>query len=79
MIYAQRNLAVRLVLDTSECPEAVLPVQGLKAVKAIDFDTKSNFLYWVSYYDTIAERRLFGLNGTGPCLVNQKSGYSERG
>lgn len=50
MVYAQRNLAVRLVPDTSECPEAVLPVHGLKAVKAIDFDTKSNFLYWVSYY-----------------------------
>lgn len=48
MIYAQRNLAVRLVPDTSECPEAVLPVQGLKAIKAIDFDTKSNFLYWVN-------------------------------
>lgn len=50
MVYAQRNLAVRLVPDTSECPEAVLPVHGLKAVKAIDFDTKSNFLYWVSDY-----------------------------
>lgn len=48
MIYSLRNLVVRLVLDTPDCPEAVLPIQGLKAVKAIDFDPKSNFLYWVS-------------------------------
>nr|CAH7753133.1 unnamed protein product [Callosobruchus chinensis] len=42
-----RNLVVRLVPDTSDCPEAVIPIQGLKAVKAIDFDPKSNFLYWI--------------------------------
>ncbi|XP_018572633.1 low-density lipoprotein receptor-related protein 6 isoform X2 [Anoplophora glabripennis] len=47
MIYSLRNLVVRLVLDTLDCPEAVLPIQGLKAVKAIDFDPKSNFLYWI--------------------------------
>lgn len=47
MIYSQRNLAVRLVLDTEDCPEAVLPMQGLKGVKAIDFDPKDNYLYWV--------------------------------
>ncbi|CAH0560791.1 unnamed protein product [Brassicogethes aeneus] len=47
MIYSQRNLAVRLVPDTKECPEAVLPMQGLKAVKAIDFDPKDNYLYWI--------------------------------
>ncbi|KAJ8981147.1 hypothetical protein NQ317_013812, partial [Molorchus minor] len=47
MIYSLRNLVVRLVPDTSDCPEAVLPIQGLKAVKAIDFDPKSNFLYWI--------------------------------
>ncbi|CAH1985142.1 unnamed protein product [Acanthoscelides obtectus] len=47
MIYSLRNLVVRLVPDTSDCPEAVIPIQGLKAVKAIDFDPKSNFLYWI--------------------------------
>lgn len=47
MIYSLKNLVVRLVLDTSDCPEAVLPVQGLKAVRAIDFDPKNNVIYWV--------------------------------
>lgn len=48
MIYSKRNLAIRLLPDTQDCPEAVLPVQGLKSVKAIDFDPVTNFLYWVS-------------------------------
>ncbi|CAH1173635.1 unnamed protein product [Phaedon cochleariae] len=47
MIYSLRNMVVRLVPDTSDCPEAVLPIHGLKAIKAIDFDPKSNFLYWI--------------------------------
>ncbi|XP_050299730.1 low-density lipoprotein receptor-related protein 6 [Anthonomus grandis grandis] len=47
MIYSLKNLIVRLVPDTSDCPEAVLPVQGMKAVKAIDFDLKNNHLYWI--------------------------------
>ncbi|KAG5877087.1 hypothetical protein JTB14_015462 [Gonioctena quinquepunctata] len=47
MIYSLRNLIVRLVPDTQDCPDAVLPIQGLKAVKAIDYDPKSNFIYWI--------------------------------
>lgn len=48
MIYSRKNLAVRLLPDTADCPEAVLPIQGLKSIKAIDFDPVDNFLYWVS-------------------------------
>nr|XP_023018542.1 low-density lipoprotein receptor-related protein 6 [Leptinotarsa decemlineata] len=47
MIYSSRSLVVRLVPDTSDCPEAVLPIQGLKALKAIDYDPKSDFIYWI--------------------------------
>lgn len=47
MIYSQRNLAVRLLPDTPDSPEAVLPIQGLKGVKAIDFDPIYHNLYWV--------------------------------
>lgn len=48
MIYSKRNLAIRLLPDTPDCPEAVLPVQGLKTVKAIDYDPVTNYLYWVN-------------------------------
>ncbi|KAL1489546.1 hypothetical protein ABEB36_013499 [Hypothenemus hampei] len=47
MIYSLKNMVVRLVPDTSDCPDALLPVQSLKAVKAIDFDPKNNILYWI--------------------------------
>lgn len=49
MLYSRRNLAIRLLPDTSDCPEAVLPVQGLKTVKAIDYDPATNYLYWVNF------------------------------
>lgn len=47
MIYSQKNLAMRLLPDSSDCSEAVLPIQGLKGVKAIDFDPEDQYLYWV--------------------------------
>ncbi|XP_044256052.1 low-density lipoprotein receptor-related protein 6 [Tribolium madens] len=47
MIYSQKNLTVRLLPSPAGCLEAVLPIQGLKAIKAIDFDPVQNFLYWI--------------------------------
>ncbi|RZC32195.1 low-density lipoprotein receptor-related protein 6, partial [Asbolus verrucosus] len=47
MIYSQKNLTVRLLPIPTGCLEAVLPIQGLKGVKAIDFDPIQNFLYWI--------------------------------
>ncbi|XP_076273199.1 low-density lipoprotein receptor-related protein 6 [Rhynchophorus ferrugineus] len=47
MIYSLKNVAVRLVPDISDCPEAVLSVQGLKAVRSIDYDPKNNVMYWI--------------------------------
>lgn len=55
MIYSQRNLAVRLVPDATDSPEAALPIQGLKSVKAIDFDPVNHFIYWVSKSTTHQE------------------------
>lgn len=48
MIYSRRNLTTRLLPDIADCPESVLPIQGLKNVKAIEFDPLDNFLYWVN-------------------------------
>jgi low density lipoprotein receptor-related protein 5/6 len=47
MIYSQKNLTVRLLPSPTGCLEAVLPIQGLKGVKAIDFDPVQKFLYWI--------------------------------
>ncbi|GJQ65548.1 hypothetical protein Trydic_g7648 [Trypoxylus dichotomus] len=47
MIYSQKNLAMRLLPDSSDCLEAVLPIQSLKSVKAIDFDPENQYLYWI--------------------------------
>lgn len=34
--------------DTSDCPDMILPIQGLKNVRAIEFDPISMYIYWVS-------------------------------
>lgn len=51
MIYSQKNLTVRLLPGPGpgepDCLDAVLPIQGLKGVKAIDFDPGLQFLYWI--------------------------------
>jgi low density lipoprotein receptor-related protein 5/6 len=53
MIYSQKNLTVRLLPSPTGCLEAVLPIQGLKGVKAIDFDPVQKFLYWVRINDVV--------------------------
>lgn len=49
MIYSQRNSVVRLLPDSSDYPEAILPIQGLNRIKAVDFDPISHYLYWVNF------------------------------
>lgn len=46
MIYSQRNSVVRLLPDSVDYPEAVLPIQGIR-IKAVDFDPVAHYLYWV--------------------------------
>nr|CAD7443152.1 unnamed protein product [Timema bartmani] len=47
LLLSQKNSLSRLVPDTADCPDIVLPVQGLKNVRAVEFDPVSQFLYWV--------------------------------
>lgn len=47
LLYSQRNSLNRLLLDTSDCPDVPLPVQGLKNIRALEFDPVSQYLYWV--------------------------------
>ncbi|XP_075213889.1 low-density lipoprotein receptor-related protein 6 [Lycorma delicatula] len=47
LLYSQRNSLNRLLLDTADCPDVPLPVQGLKNTKALEFDPVSQYLYWI--------------------------------
>ncbi|XP_049808128.1 low-density lipoprotein receptor-related protein 6 [Schistocerca nitens] len=47
LLYSQKNTLSRLIPNTTDCPSLVLPIQNLKSVRAVEFDPKTQFLYWV--------------------------------
>ncbi|XP_012250592.2 low-density lipoprotein receptor-related protein 6 [Athalia rosae] len=47
MIYSLRNAIGRLLPDTNDCPDIALKVQGLKNVRAIEFDPITRYIYWI--------------------------------
>ncbi|XP_011500691.1 PREDICTED: low-density lipoprotein receptor-related protein 6 isoform X2 [Ceratosolen solmsi marchali] len=47
MVYSFRNVMGRLLPDTYDCPDITLRVQGLKNVRAIEFDPISQYIYWI--------------------------------
>ncbi|KAK6630230.1 hypothetical protein RUM43_015023 [Polyplax serrata] len=47
LLFSQKNSIHRLVPDTDDCPDMILPIQGLKNIRAIEFDPISQYLYWI--------------------------------
>uniref|UniRef100_A0A1B6BXD2 EGF-like domain-containing protein n=1 Tax=Clastoptera arizonana TaxID=38151 RepID=A0A1B6BXD2_9HEMI len=47
LLYSQRNSLNRLLLDTADCPDAPLPIQNLKNIRAIEFDPLTEFIFWI--------------------------------
>ncbi|XP_066992022.2 low-density lipoprotein receptor-related protein 6 [Anabrus simplex] len=72
LIYSQRNSLSRLVPDTSDCPSAVLPIQGVKNARAVEFDPVSQYLYWIDGR-TLAIKRVYD-NGSHPSVLIPSGG-----
>ncbi|XP_058789142.1 low-density lipoprotein receptor-related protein 6 [Phymastichus coffea] len=47
MVYSYRNAMGRFLPDTNDCPDVSLRVQGLKNVRAIEFDPITQYIYWI--------------------------------
>src|SRR6218665_3203195 len=48
LLFSQRNITSRILLDASADPlDAVLPIQGMRNIRALDFDPVDNLIYWV--------------------------------
>lgn len=47
MLYSYRNVMGRLLPDINDCPDVALRIQGLKNVRAIEFDPISQYIYWI--------------------------------
>lgn len=57
LLYAQKSSIGRVMVTPGECNDAVIPVTGLKNVKAIEYDPISRYLYWMDD-DTHSLRRI---------------------
>jgi low density lipoprotein receptor-related protein 5/6 len=47
LLYGQKNSLSRLLPDTDDCPDVVLPIHSVKNIKAVEFDPVSQYIYWV--------------------------------
>lgn len=48
MVYSYRNVMGRFLPDSNhDCPDTSLRVQGLKNVRAIEFDPITQYIYWI--------------------------------
>ncbi|XP_014208646.1 low-density lipoprotein receptor-related protein 6 [Copidosoma floridanum] len=47
IVYSYRNVMGRFLPDANDCPDITLRVQGLKNVRAIEFDPISQYIYWI--------------------------------
>ncbi|XP_014229515.1 low-density lipoprotein receptor-related protein 6 [Trichogramma pretiosum] len=47
MVYSFRNVMGRFLPDTTDCPDISLRVQGLKNIRAIEFDPITQYIYWI--------------------------------
>ncbi|XP_046394159.1 low-density lipoprotein receptor-related protein 6 [Ischnura elegans] len=47
LLFSQKNVITRLTVSSNECPDTVLPIPGLKNVRAIEFDPTTRSVLWV--------------------------------
>nr|XP_050041186.1 low-density lipoprotein receptor-related protein 6-like isoform X1 [Dermacentor andersoni] len=47
LLFSQKFSISRLGLDAEDSPDVMLPIQGLKNIRALEFDPVSDFLYWI--------------------------------
>ncbi|KAL3189934.1 hypothetical protein MRX96_020272 [Rhipicephalus microplus] len=47
LLFSQKSSISRLGLDADDSPDIMLPIQGLKNIRALEFDSVADFLYWI--------------------------------
>ncbi|XP_077995136.1 low-density lipoprotein receptor-related protein 6-like [Glandiceps talaboti] len=77
LLFSQRNVLSRMTVGMDDSPDIVLPIHGLRNVKAIDYDYQNKRVYWVEgktktvkrSYDNGAEPETFLSNpGDDPSI-----------
>ncbi|CAG0912851.1 unnamed protein product [Notodromas monacha] len=47
VLFSQKDRISRVVMDTDDCPDIVLPIRDLKQVQAIAYDQRNELIYWI--------------------------------
>ncbi|XP_075422854.1 low-density lipoprotein receptor-related protein 5 isoform X1 [Ascaphus truei] len=56
LLFSQKTAINRMVLDEQQSPDIILPIHGLRNVKAIGYDPLDKLIYWVDGRQNIIKR-----------------------
>jgi low density lipoprotein receptor-related protein 5/6 len=66
LLYSQRANISRMLLDTgpTPVPDMLLPIAGIRGVRAIDYDPVDNYVYWIESRSNVKTIRRARENST---------------
>ncbi|XP_062917915.1 low-density lipoprotein receptor-related protein 5-like isoform X1 [Mobula hypostoma] len=56
LLFSQKTAISRMILDEQQSPDIILPVHGLRNVKAVDYDAVDKLIYWIDGRQNIIKR-----------------------
>uniref|UniRef100_A0A131YQ22 Low density lipoprotein receptor-related protein 5/6 n=1 Tax=Rhipicephalus appendiculatus TaxID=34631 RepID=A0A131YQ22_RHIAP len=72
LLFSQKSSISRLGLNADDSPDIMLPIQGLKNIRALEFDPVADFLYWIDGKSHVIRRSRD--NGTQVTTVAASTG-----
>ncbi|XP_010163768.1 low-density lipoprotein receptor-related protein 5-like, partial [Antrostomus carolinensis] len=75
LLFSQKSAISRMIPDDQQSPDIILPVHGLRNVKAIDYDPLEKLIYWVDGRQNIIKRAKD--DGTQPFTVMSTPNQSQ--
>ncbi|XP_042302506.1 low-density lipoprotein receptor-related protein 5 isoform X1 [Sceloporus undulatus] len=67
LLFSQKSAISRMIPDDQQSPDVILPIHGLRNVKAIDYDPLDKLIYWIDGRQNIIKRAKD--DGTQPFTV----------
>ncbi|XP_031464825.1 low-density lipoprotein receptor-related protein 5 isoform X2 [Phasianus colchicus] len=75
LLFSQKSAISRMIPDDQQSPDIILPMHGLRNVKAIDYDPLDKLIYWVDGRQNIIKRAKD--DGTQPFTVMSSPNQSQ--
>ena len=66
LLFSQKCAISRMIPDDQRSPDLILPLHGLRNVKAIDYDPLDKFIYWVDGRQNIKRAKDDGTQASVP-------------